>query len=185
MNQLSPYWSPKRKIQNPTATAEQNSSELALKFAFRKLPSKKLSNIMECGLDHDTESPPNKNFERSNKLSQLDEKKGETRNRMTQSLPHPKTEDCSPNSKPFVRERDLANILRKNMVQNLQRPKALVHGKLKRISNHSVTQATTKPKQRRLGQQNTQRRQPVTVENSTDLNSKENDLHDSVFSLIK
>ena len=49
--------------------------------------------------------------------------------------------------KQFVRERDLEKMLRKNMVQNLKKPKALIQGKFKQISS----QGTVKPTRRRLG----------------------------------
>ena len=67
---------------------------------------------------------------------------------MTQSLQPLKIEEtCEPDVKTFVRERDLEKMLRKNMVQNLKKPKALVNGKLKQISS----QGAVKPTRRRLG----------------------------------
>ena len=98
------------------------------------MAKKKLSNILENGLDQDFEP------KETTIMPSLEEEEhsGETPAK-TQSLPPPKN---TKNVQPFVRERDLANILRKNMVDSLRKPKALVHGKLKKIST-THTAATT------------------------------------------
>ena len=45
----------------------------------------------------------------------------------SQSMPPPKRRN---DVKPFVRDRDVADILRKNMVKAIKKPKAFVNGKL-------------------------------------------------------